>query len=367
MVRKSKDEIARPVALDIPQRASSRNSLTSSSYSNELDIVLDPNTPPGGSPRTPLSPDAKIFQPVPDVRHEKLAIHPAGDLDARYKMQDLIGQGGYGVVHKATSLELGQVVAIKSVNHSHLESEDNYDKELVFAWKVEHPYLVVLMETFQDDKQLHFVMEYCSGGPLAKRVHARRLHGEPRGFRPGQTKRYIWEMLSGIAYLHHHKIVHRDCKPDNYLFANTHDEAPLILIDFGLACRVHKDTVLTEKVGTPDWTAPEVLTGSYNERCDIWSIGAVSYLCCVGFPPFSGATAVEVLKNIRDKEICFNPLRWDLVGNQAKGIVQAMLVKDPAKRPSANDLAQANEGWLKKVKSDEEKLAGDRHHCCVIG
>jgi len=355
---------ARPKPLDVTPRSRSISSISST----ELDVVISPDSPHGeASPKTPLSPVPAIFMPCPDTRHEKLAIHPSGDLEARYKRHNQIGAGGYGVVWEAVCRETGQSMAIKSVKHSHLETEDRYETELIYAWKVEHPYVVHLIETFQGETQLHFVMELCAGGCLTKRIHDRRVSGEPRGFRSSQTKRYIWEMLSGIAYLHHHKIVHRDCKPDNYMFANPHEESPLILIDFGLAVRFHTGVPLTEKLGTPDWTAPEVLSGLYSERCDIWSVGAVSYLCSIGLPPFTGASAVEVLKNIRDNDVSFNPIRWDLVGSQVKGIVQGMLVKDPSKRRSANDLATSNEQWLKKVKSDEAKLAGETHPCCVIG
>lgn len=283
-----------------------------------------------------------------------------------YTLHQQIGQGGYGVVRRASCKETGKTFAIKSVKHSHLETEDCYEKELIFAWQVDHPSVVRLIETFQDEQQLHFVMELYSGGSLTKNIAARCVNGEARGLLAVQTRRYVWEMLAGIGYLHHHKIVHRDCKPDNYMLASNDDDAALKLIDFGLAVRFHKDKPLTEKVGTPDWTAPEVIRGSYTEKCDIWSVGAVMYLCCVGFAPFTGDSSVQVMKNILNAPVTFNPQRWDLVKPQIKGVVQAMLVKDPACRLSANELASQNEQWLAKVKLEQSKVAANQKACCAI-
>jgi serine/threonine protein kinase len=317
-----------------------------------------------------VSPLPRLFMPMMPTRHEDLAVRRIRSMTQKYNFQKQIGSGGYGVVWQAVQVESGQTHAVKSVTHAHRETQQCYDKELLFAWKVHHPSIVTLVETFQDDERLHFVMEICTGGSLDARIKARSyINGMavgPRGLPQSLLPRYIWEMLSGIGYLHHHRIAHRDCKPGNYMLADPSDDAPLKLIDFGLAVRFQKGVKLTERVGTPGFAAPEVGAGSYTEKCDIWSVGIVSFLCCVGSPPFDGETALEVMMAVRDKPVQFSKMEWDLVRPQMKAIVQSMLVKDPVARRSAKELADANEKMLTKAKEDVERRAAGHPSCCTI-
>ncbi|CAJ1416338.1 unnamed protein product [Effrenium voratum] len=94
-------------------------------------------------------------------------------------------------------------------------------------------------------------------------------------------------MLSAIAYLHHHRIIHRDIKPENYLVQKQRGVMFLKLADFGLACHFKKGRPMKEILGTPCYVAPEVLLGRYDERCDVWSVGVVSFVLCTGHHPFA--------------------------------------------------------------------------------
>merc|ERR1712050_50063 len=93
-------------------------------------------------------------------------------------------------------------------------------------------------------------------------------------------------MLSAVAYCHYNLIAHRDIKPENFLFSNPDPRAPLKLIDFGLSKQFVKHVPMHSMVGTLNYSAPEVLMGKgYNEKCDVWSLGVVAFLCTTGFLP----------------------------------------------------------------------------------
>mmetsp|Transcript_6183 Transcript_6183/g.11416 ORF Transcript_6183/g.11416 Transcript_6183/m.11416 type:complete len:416 (+) Transcript_6183:82-1329(+) len=365
---------------DDPMRTISRNSfgfnrmISSESFkrciSSQSSIEEEmQRQPSGASSQSIQSHVPEILSPMSGTRKQDLFIFDGGDLKAKYELKQLIGKGGYGVVHKGIAKDTKQLVAIKTIEMDTLSSTSAYGKEMIVAWMMTHPNLVSLIDCFSDEKTLQLVMDHLSGRTIHSLVQSRKKYGEPRGLPSGQQEQFAWAMLSGISYLHHHKIAHRDCKTENFMQETDRETATLKLIDFGLAMRVPKDQLLTEKVGTPEFAAPEVARGSYNEKCDIWSIGVVAYIICVGFQPFQGKTALEVMKKVRDNEAKFNPRHWDLVKPHLKELVKDMLVKDPNARTSAKKLADQNQAWFAKVK-DLEKLAASQNEqpmkCCII-
>lgn len=100
-------------------------------------------------------------------------------------------------------------------------------------------------------------------------------------------------MLSAIKHLHDKGICHRDLKPENILFESKSKEAQIRLIDFGLAKffnNKNSQSLMKTRIGTPYYMAPEVLEGAYDETCDMWSIGVITYCLLCGYPPFNAET-----------------------------------------------------------------------------
>lgn len=109
----------------------------------------------------------------------------------------------------------------------------------------------------------------------------------------------LQDMLSAILYLHNHGIVHRyflffvrllwycrDLKLENFLFEDKGTNSPLKLIDFGLSKHFAPHEQMRQVVGSAYYTAPEVLRGNYDQRCDVWSIGVIGYMLLSGCPRF---------------------------------------------------------------------------------
>lgn len=128
------------------------------------------------------------------------------------------------------------------------------------------------------------------------------------------------------------------------------------MIDFGLSKHFRFGEVHHEAVGTPYTVAPEVIHGSYDERCDIWAIGVITFLLLSGDPPFGGCGGPEPLLTVRANILACNyafepPEIWGIVSDKAKDFVKAMLVVDPKNRPTARE-AQKHP-WLKEWASRE--------------
>lgn len=105
-------------------------------------------------------------------------------------------------------------------------------------------------------------------------------------------------------YIHSKDIVHRDIKPENILFEK--ETGSIKLIDFGIAVHKKKPAeVLTARIGTAYYIAPEVLCKRYDEKCDVWATGVVLYMMLLRKPPFNGTTEAEIMEAILSEDIEF--------------------------------------------------------------
>ncbi len=156
------------------------------------------------------------------------------------------------------------------------------------------------------------------------------------------------DILNAIIYCHNHNIVHRDIKAENILFSEKDISSECKLIDFGISLKFSRDAKLQDKTGTILYVAPEVLKGSYDEKCDIWACGVLLYLILCGYPPFYGSTRQSVMKKILKHDINFTGTIWSKLSAEVKDIIQLMLTKDPESRPSASQVLE--HPWFKNNK-----------------
>merc|ERR1719253_1680808 len=253
----------------------------------------------------------------------------SGRLDDNYKVDKKeLGRGTYGSVSKGKNKVTGVTRAIKAINKKSLPDPRRFADEIEVMRALDHPNIVKLYETYEDARNVYLVMELCTGGELFDRII------EANYFSERVAAYLIRQILSAVFYMHTQNIAHRDLKPENFLLGNEKsvEEAPLKIIDFGLSKRFQAGVPMTTKACTPYYVAPEVLDGSYNERCDVWSLGAIMYILLCGAPPFYGDTDAEVLKKVRRGKYDFDMSAWEDVSMDAKELINKLLVLDARKR-----------------------------------
>lgn len=251
-----------------------------------------------------------------------------------------LGEGSFGSVSQAKCKQTSSVRAVKSIEIKSVKNPVRLEREIEIAKQLDHPNVVRLYEVFRDARKIYLIMELCSGGELFDRI----VDEAPSGFDEFKAAKYVRQILSALCYLHAHRFAHRDVKPENFLLHDTSEDSSLKIIDFGLACNYEPGKPMSTKAGTAYYVAPDVLKGEYNERCDIWSAGVISFILLCGYPPFSGDSDPEILRKVRQGSFEFKSPEWDPISQGAKNLVTQMLTVDPSLRPCAEDLLQTP--WL---------------------
>ena len=224
---------------------------------------------------------------------------------------------------------------MKTIRKDQVEDPNVLRNEIDLLRAVKHPHIIDLVDVYEDWETIHIVTELCTGGELYDRV-LEKAESEEKHFGEEDAARIIRDILDAIAYCHDVvKIVHRDLKPENFLLKDESENADVKIIDFGLSKRGMN--VMVSRVGTPYYVAPEVLTQNYTSKCDVWSIGVISYILLCGFPPFDGDSDFEVIKAVETAHVDFPSPEWDDVSDSAKEFITLLLQRDPDRRPTASE------------------------------
>ncbi|CAD7953700.1 unnamed protein product [Amoebophrya sp. A25] len=242
-----------------------------------------------------------------------------------------MGTGTYGSVVKAIEKKTKTVRACKAMARKNIKNENRFREEIALMRKLDHPNIIRLFETFEDHKNIYLILELCTGGELFDAIVNAGFLTEKDG------AVLVKQMLAAIFYLHDNHIMHRDLKPENFLFYNKEAGAPLKVIDFGLGAKFNKGDRMATKAGTPYYVAPQVLKGDYNEKCDIWSIGVITFILLSGYPPFYGEKDSEILAKVRKGAFSFPTEAEDGVefSSGIKDLITKMLAFQEDDRPSA--------------------------------
>ncbi len=267
-----------------------------------------------------------------------------GDVIAGYRLDELVGEGGMGVVWAATQISLDRTVALKVVRSelaADAEFRDRFVTESRIAASLEDPNVVSVYDAGEEGEVLFLAMAFVAGTDL------RSLLRERGSLDPQSAVAVISQVASGLKAVHDAGLVHRDVKPANVLIRARDGEA--LLTDFGLARAVNASKVTRTGmlIGTLDYMAPEQIEGKrVDGRSDVYSLGAVLYEALTGKPPFTRETiAAQMHAHLNDPPP--RPSEHDPSLERFDSVIASSLSKDPAKRP--NDpaaLAQATRAAL---------------------
>ncbi len=270
-------------------------------------------------------------------------------LNGRYRLEELIGEGGMAVVYRAYDLALNRPVAVK-ILRAQYGSDANFlrrfEREAQAAARLVHPNIVNVYDVGRDDGVHYIIMEYVRGQTLKHLI----LRHAP--FRLEYAAYIVGQVAAALDYAHRQGLVHRDIKPQNIL---VDDQGVAKVTDFGIAKGL-ADVSLTEAgvgMGTVHYVSPEQARGeAATPASDIYALGVVLYEMLTGRLPFDAdnpiGLAMQHVNAPPPPPRQFNP---DLPP-QVEAIVLRALAKDPAQRyPSAGALAEALAHWREQPTS----------------
>jgi serine/threonine protein kinase len=218
----------------------------------------------------------------------------SGDIRKEYELRGVIGfPGSFGEVRDAVHIKSGNTVAVKSLKRSTASNtlpQTLRNEITIMKMTSGHEFIAAFIAAYESKKRIYIVMEKYDGGDLFDLVVAKggRFNDER------EAVRVVRQILEGIRFLHEKHIAHCDIKLSNILL--TDDKKDIKIIDFGVSQIVQEGEMLHAEVGSPSFIAPEVLMGSYNEECDMWSLGCVVFILLFGFNPFN-PKAIPALPN----------------------------------------------------------------------
>jgi calcium-dependent protein kinase len=273
------------------------------------------------------------------------------DINQKYIFQEQIGTGYYGTVKVAVpKIDQNKKYACKSIDKLILSNNriKSLIKEIETLSMLDHPNVIKYYETYNDNRYFHIVMELCSGGDLFDNITKRKYFSEK------EACHIIYKLLSAILHCHSLGIVHRDLKPENILYESKSKLSEVKIIDFGLSQQSITDDDLNSIVGSPFYVAPEVLDGKYDSKCDLWSIGVITYCLLSGTPPFFSKDKEALFKMIRKDSVKFNKKIWESTSEQAKDFIKYILNKNHKKRPNARKALQHK--WFENILKEDTNL-----------
>ncbi|XP_010572800.1 PREDICTED: citron Rho-interacting kinase isoform X2 [Haliaeetus leucocephalus] len=219
-----------------------------------------------------------------------------------FEVKSVVGSGHFADVKVVREKVTGDVYAMKVMSKESLLAQEHvsfFEEERSILSQSTSPWIPQLQYAFQDKKNLYLVMEYQPGGDLLSLLN--RYEDQ---LDESMVQFYLAELVLAIHSVHQMGYVHRDIKPENILIDRT---GHIKLVDFGSAAKMTVNKMVNAKlpVGTPDYMAPEMLTGlngdgkaSYGPECDWWSLGVIAYEMIYGRSPFAEGTSAKTFNNI---------------------------------------------------------------------
>ncbi|XP_074104529.1 calcium/calmodulin-dependent protein kinase II isoform X20 [Cotesia typhae] len=252
-----------------------------------------------------------------------------------YDLKEELGKGAFSVVRRCVQKSTGLEFAAKVINTKKLSQRDfqKLEREARICRKLQHPNIVRLHESIQEEHCHYLVFDLVTGGELFEDIVAREFYSE------ADASHCIQQILESVHHCHHNGIVHRDLKPENLLLASKAKGAAVKLADFGLAIELQGEAQAWYGfAGTPGYLSPEVLKKEpYGKPVDIWACGVILYILLVGYPPFWDEDQHRLYGQIKAGAYDYPSPEWDTVTPEARNLINQMLTVNPSRRITASD------------------------------
>lgn len=272
---------------------------------------------------------------------------------------EILGEGAYAKVQGCIHKETGKEYAVKTViKHAGLSRARVFKEIEIFYHCQGHKNIIQLIEFFEEEDKFFLIFEKINGGPLLSHIQ-RRIQ-----FTENEASLIIKDLASALKFIHQKGIAHRDLKPENILCYSESSVCPVKICDFDLGSKVIQNEsspistpTLLSPVGSPLFMSPEIasnFTGQatpYDKKTDLWSLGVIMYILLSGNPPFfteccgmdCGWERGEfcqicqdlLFDSIQEGIYDFPEREWGYISDDAKDLIQHLLMKDPSQRYTA--------------------------------
>ena len=293
------------------------------------------------APRTLApKPAAKPAPKLPPKLPPKPARDPlvGTEVAGRFRIEELIGQGGMGKVYRARHLALEKIVCLKTLKPALLDDPTlvgRFEREAKAASRLNHPNVIAVLDfgRIGEEGTLYIAMEFVQGKDLRLVLRDEWPLAEDR------LVHILAQVLGALGEAHSHNVIHRDLKPENIMLEQRRDAPDFVkVLDFGIAKIMDSDMPgLTRSdvvCGTPQYMAPEQATGSaLDSRCDLYAVGVILYQMATGHLPFDGQNSMEVLtKHVNELPV---PPRKKMPDAPISEALEKLILKALEKEPSA--------------------------------
>jgi len=258
-----------------------------------------------------------------------------------YILGKTLGIGAFGKVKIAKHEFTGNDVAIKIINKKRMKNSNmsaKIKREIKLLRYFDHPNIIRLYEVLETQSDIFVVMEYVQNGELFELIAKKGKLPE------NEARFYFQQIISGVEYCHNNLVTHRDLKPENILID---DNNTVKIADFGLSNLMKDGKFLKTSCGSPNYAAPEVISGKKycGTEIDAWSCGVILFALLAGFLPFDEEVIPALFKKIREADYQipshFSP--------EAQDLIQRMLQPNVNKRIRFHEIKL--HPWVKKETS----------------
>ncbi|NWT06213.1 SPEG kinase, partial [Mionectes macconnelli] len=272
----------------------------------------------------------RAAQPTTDAAMEEDALHKARRLTDYYDVHEEIGRGAFSYLRRVTEKSSRLDFAAKFIP-GRTKAKQSARRELHILSQLDHERIVFFHDAFEKKNAVIIVMELCAEEELLDRMVRKPSVCE------SEVRSYMRQVLEGICYLHQHRVLHLDIKPENLLMADLSSEQVRIC-DFGNAQELTPEEPQYCKYGTPEFVGPEIVNQA--------PVSSVTDICLTGISPFVGENDKTTLMNIRNYNVAFEERMFQGLTREAKGFVIKVLVNDRL-RPNAEQTLE--HPWFKTL------------------
>ncbi|GAA5905479.1 hypothetical protein JCM5296_005885 [Sporobolomyces johnsonii] len=254
-----------------------------------------------------------------------------------YEIISTLGTGSFGKVKLARHVKTGLKVAMKFISKrkiSTAEMSNRVHREIQYLSLLRHPHIIKLYDVISSPSDIVMVIEYLSGELFDYIVRRGKMPED-------EARRFFQQIMSALDYCHSHNIVHRDLKPENLLLD---ENLNVKIADFGLSNIMRDGDFLKTSCGSPNYAAPEVISGKLyaGPEIDIWSCGVILYVMLCGRLPFDDDHIPLLFKKINGGIFSLPPF----LSPEARSLLSRMLLVDSNKRIKLHEIRQLP--WFQK-------------------